>query len=145
MTVTAPTGPLNDNFASRITINALPTGVSGTIVDATKETGEPLHRGLPGGKSIWWSFTANATGRINITATGDVFEPVLAIYTGSDVAALTEVGGDSGQVKGTPKKRVAEIDAISGTAYAIAIDTKDGTAGIVTVVLTGDQGSPRQR
>src|SRR6185503_6704885 len=86
--------PSNDNFASRIVLTGNTVSTTGTTVGATKEAGEPNHAGNSGGHSIWWSWTAPATGDVTIDTTGSSFDTLLAVYTGSSVSALTLVKGD---------------------------------------------------
>lgn len=62
----AQTPPPNDNFIDAISIDSTNTMVLGSNDDATKEPGEPDHAGNPGGKSVWWSWLAPATGYVTI-------------------------------------------------------------------------------
>ncbi len=52
----------NDNFANRASINPLLGPVSDSNQLATVEPGEPLPDGMPGGKSIWFTWHAGFTG-----------------------------------------------------------------------------------
>src|SRR5438552_1669252 len=83
--------PANDNFANRIVLSGNSVGTTGTTVAATKEAGEPNHAGNPGGHSIWWSWTAPATGDVTIDTAGSAFDTLLGVYTGASVSALTLV------------------------------------------------------
>ena len=49
----------NDDFANRASINPLLGPVSDSNQLATVEPGEPLPDGLPGGKSIWFTWHAD--------------------------------------------------------------------------------------
>lgn len=142
VTVTTPAGPLNDAFANRIAILGIPSGISGTNVDATKETGEPKHAGVDGGRSVWWSWTAPASGSVVITAAGDTFEPTLAVYTGASVTTLTEVGGDNGQLISTaPRARTVMFKATKDISYAIAVDAQSGATGKIVVQALSQDGA----
>src|SRR5207237_352764 len=78
--------PPNDAFA-----NATPLGDDhGTVIEsnagATKEPGEPDHAGGRGGTSLWFRWTAPASGQAEFTTDDDrteVADTLLAVYTGS--------------------------------------------------------------
>ena len=88
---TAGAPPVNDNFAGATLITGSSASVSGTNVNATKETGEPNHAGNAGGKSVWWTWTAPASGNVVIDTIGSTFDTLLGVYTGTAVNALTQV------------------------------------------------------
>jgi len=116
--------PVNDDFdnALPLELDTVYTGSpsepfqtsarSGHNWGATKEPGEPNHGGNPGGASVWFTWTAPATGTVEFNVCCFTLE-VLAIYTGDSVGSLTQVaGGHSFQVA-----QVAE-----GVTYRIAVD-----------------------
>jgi hypothetical protein len=84
--------PDNDAFedAQRVSI---PGVYDGNLADATTELGEPDG----GAHSIWYRFKPKRTGKLTVEAAGDS-HPGLAIYTGSDVNRLRQVGGSAGGV-----------------------------------------------
>jgi subtilisin family serine protease len=123
----ASSRPANDDFAAAITIAGAPFTVSGINVDATKEAGEPNHGGDPGGRSVWWSWTAPASGRVLLTTAGSSFSAVLGVYTGTAVGQLTAVASGS---PGT-----AAFDTAAGTQYFIAVDGAGGASGSITLAL----------
>ena len=58
----------------------------------TGEVGEPVSScggGAP--NTAWWKWTAPGSGNVTIDTFGSRFDTVLAVYTGSSVAGLTEV------------------------------------------------------
>src|SRR6266446_9640847 len=55
--------PANDLFANRTFISGTNLLVTGSNIGATGEVGEPMHAGVDGGKSVWWSWTAPFSGR----------------------------------------------------------------------------------
>src|SRR5688572_20662531 len=73
----------NDRFADAQVIS----GSIGTTTDsnngASKEPGEPNHAGEPGGSSIWFRWTAPASGRFSFNTVGSSFDTLLAVYTGT--------------------------------------------------------------
>ena len=83
--------------------------------NADKEEGEPEHAGDPGGASVWYSWTAPATGPVSISTCAG--KPLLVgFYTGASVGALTPVGTHDFATCGVTAKVVA------GTTYRIAVD-----------------------
>ncbi|MEY3033057.1 MAG: hypothetical protein RLZZ622_1532 [Planctomycetota bacterium] len=87
----APSPSPNDAFADRLALEGLNPTATGTNVDATAEAGEPVHHGVDGGKSVWWTWTAPASGTVVIETVGSDFDTVLAVYDGDDVANLTRL------------------------------------------------------
>src|SRR6185503_7193223 len=83
--------PANDNFASRTVLSGNGT-VNSTVVNATKETGEPNHDGNTGGHSVWYEWTAPYSSAVTIQGAGSgTFRILLAAYTGTAVNALTVI------------------------------------------------------
>jgi hypothetical protein len=125
--------PANDAFANAGTIsgNSL-VGITGSNLFATKEAGEPNHVGNPGGRSVWWYWTAPNNGSATITTAGSSFDTLLAVYTGPTVSSLTQVAAndDSGGVTSS-----VNFTAIGGTTYRIAVDGYYAAAGNITLNL----------
>lgn len=119
----------NDAFANAAAIpNTLATGTSsGSSQFASKEAGEPAHAGNAGGKSIWYTWTAPATGNVKFTTAATGFNTLLAVYTGSVVGSLREVASNN---SGTPGSAVG-FSVNAGDSYKIAIDGVGGTGGPV--------------
>ena len=112
--------PANDRFANRITLAGTNITVTGSNVGANKETGEPAHAGNPGGKSVWWTWTAPTNGDVTLTTDDSGFDTLLAVYTGSSVSALNVVAtNDDHGVVVTSRVR---FQAAKGTPYQIAVD-----------------------
>ena len=59
--------PINDDFSKRIKLAGTRISIPSSNAGATKESGEPDHLGNPGGSSIWYSWTAPASGRVTIS------------------------------------------------------------------------------
>jgi trypsin len=96
--------------------------------DATKEPGEPSHAGNPGGRSLWYRWTAPATGPMAVdTCSGD-FDTLIGAYTGTAVGALTTVGGNDDGCSRAGGSR-AVFDALVGQTYRFAVDGKNGASG----------------
>lgn len=122
--------PINDNFANAQVITGTSGTVTGTTVNATKETGEVGH-GDPvnaGGHSIWFSWTAPSTGARTFTTCGSGFDTLLSAYTGTSVIALTFVAGNDDSCS---FQSSITFTATAGTTYRIAVDGFDGASGTV--------------
>jgi len=130
-TGTAP----SDSFAGRTTLSGSSVTASGSNVKATKETGEPRHAGITGGKSVWWTWTAPASGTVTMDTLGSSFDTLLAVYTGTSVSALTAVASnDDSPAGGTVTSKVS-FAATAGTQYQIAVDGYQGASGSITFHL----------
>jgi hypothetical protein len=123
--------PANNAFANAQVIAGTSGSISGRNTDASKENNEPNHAGNSGGRSVWYSWAAPASGPWTFDTVGSGFDTLLAIYTGSSVNALTEVGSNDDSSPGTIS-RVSFI-AAAGTVYRIAIDGRNGDSGNATL------------
>ncbi len=129
--------PINDAFASRLAFTGQSNTVTGHLLGATKEAGEPSD---PFGDSVWWTWTAPVTGVALVNTEGsslvDGFFPTpagLGVYVGSTVSALTTLSADSGQSTLNPSR--VSFPCIAGTAYHIAIKGPSLASGAVVVNL----------
>jgi uncharacterized delta-60 repeat protein/uncharacterized repeat protein (TIGR01451 family) len=99
-----------------------PSGTfSGSNQGATREPGEPNHWTLSGGYSVWHSWTAPYDGLVNFDTVGSYFDTVLAVYTGTNVAALTLIGNND-DFPGIGLMSRVSFNAVAGTEYKIAVD-----------------------
>jgi hypothetical protein len=126
--INAGTPPANDDFADATPIQQiiweLPNGertmlggASGDNWSATSEPGEPIHAGVGGGASAWYRLIAPGAGKVNVsTSFNEHFHPVLAVYTGSAVSALTPIAAT------TESGRPVSFDAEAGEEFHIAVD-----------------------
>ena len=58
--------PTNDAFDAATELSGREASASGTNKDATKEAGEPAHAGKTGGASVWYRWTAPASGKATV-------------------------------------------------------------------------------
>jgi hypothetical protein len=126
----APAIP-NNNFANRKLIGL--TDLIEFNFNTSKEAGEPNHAGNPGGRSLWWTWTAEADGMAVVTTSGSSIDTVLAVYTGEELTSLTQLtsNDDSG---GTLQGRVVFL-ARRGITYQIAVDGFSGAQGRINLSL----------
>jgi hypothetical protein len=91
--ISAYAAPTNDNFADAAPISSVPFSINADTIGATSEADEsnPCGSGY-NPSSVWFSYTPPT----NITLTARViynnFPTVLAVYTGSSLATLVQVG-----------------------------------------------------
>src|SRR4051794_13084368 len=114
-----PANPANDSFAAAQTLSGASGALTANNNGATKEAGEPDHAGDPGGHSLWYRWTAPATGAYEFDVAADYFGALVGIYTGSAVGGLTPVASAAGDEFGGA---TASLGATAGTTYMIAID-----------------------
>ncbi len=109
--------PPNDNFASAEPVAALPFNVGADSSGATLETGEPMPSCGQDtfGKSVWYTFTPANSGSYTVSALSASFSAMIAVYTGSSLSALTEVGCSN------PGTFMLTFQAIAGTTYSIQV------------------------
>jgi Ca2+-binding RTX toxin-like protein len=126
--------PANDNFANALVLGGPPASVLGSNVQATTETGEPIHAGVvPAGPSVWWTWTAASTARVLIDVCATNFDNVLAVYTGTAVGALTPVASDDDDCGLGARVGFA---ASAGTVYKVAVAGFNGSAGSFTLAVS---------
>ncbi|NBV22484.1 MAG: hypothetical protein EBS05_11280 [Proteobacteria bacterium] len=137
-----PTPGGNDLFANRYAITGQTNTSFGFNTNATDEVGEPNHDGNDGGRSIWWSWVAPATGPVTINTVGSSFDTLLGVYLGTNVSALTLVAADTRSADNG--KSVVTFTAIQGVEYQIAVDGFNDGTGAATgrVVLNLRQHPP---
>jgi hypothetical protein len=137
-----PVPPTNDNFAQR-TLLTTSSLVRGHNVGATTEPGEPGS----GGQTVWWRWTAPASGRYRIIASAsgpDYRYLEIDVYEGTALASLNLKGSDTaysvqtnGHYEVTAETR---FNALAGQQFAIVIDGYP--AGLFDLVLLPVPGPP---
>lgn len=137
---TTSSSPRNNSFANRLNISCPSAQITGSNVDATKESGEPNHAGNAGGHSVWWSWTAPASQSVMITTAGSDFNTLLGIYTGTAAGSLTPVASndDENAAGGIRTSRLI-FEASAGTTYHIAVDGRYAASGQIALKLLAYQ------
>jgi hypothetical protein len=137
---------LNDNFGDRITLSGQTNQVTASNVGASKQTGEPAHGGNPGGRSVWWSWTAHITAPVLISTRNSSFDTVLAVYTGTQLSSLGLVAENDDADPSDPiGGSTVFFMATAGQTYQIAVDgyrSSDGSVPEGAIVLRLLQGTP---
>jgi hypothetical protein len=124
----------NDNFANRIALAGANVSATGSNQGASLQTGEPKNAGVTGGKSVWWSWTAPASGSYSFSTAGSSFDTTLGIYTGSSVNALASVASNDDQ-SGSVFTSSLTFSAIAGTTYQISVDGYNGASGQINLAI----------
>jgi hypothetical protein len=133
LVVARPQAPANDNFE-----NAQPVGrpaqITGSTVDATVQPGEPEPAVYGGsGHSVWYKLAA-ATADVVVASTYESANaPIVAVYTGNGVGALTEVGTEGGP---TGPRSTMFFSTRPGTTYYIAVRGHGDGADDFTLSIT---------
>ena len=112
--------PPNDNFASATVLTGDwgSTNVNNSV--ATHEPGEPSHAGFPANASVWYQWTAPSDGEVTLDTIGSSADTVLAVYTGTSLAALNQVAAndDLFPVGGTGTTNIYQINYTSDSSLA---------------------------
>ena len=125
--------PVNDNFANRIVLSGSSVSLTGTNVDSSGEPGEPFHGGSVPDRTVWWTWTAPASGEITIDTIGSNFDTTLGVYTGSAVNSLSTIASNDDTIGLISQVTFA---ATAGTTYQIAVDGFGGSQGLIDLNLT---------
>ena len=111
--------PANDMFGSATNIIGNSGSLTATNVGATKEAGEPDHAGNLGGASVWWVWTAPASGSVTFDTNGTALDTVMGVYQGSAVNQLTAIAEDDDS--GVNYASSVTFSAVSGGVYYIGV------------------------
>ncbi|HVZ64633.1 MAG TPA: PQQ-binding-like beta-propeller repeat protein [Opitutaceae bacterium] len=115
------TVPPNNDFANAQVVSGVSFAVSATNVGATAEAGEPKPSTLGGGHSVWYTWTAPATGHYNLAAYSNVADMIAGVYTGSSVSSLTLVAFNDDSISYDTDSLVS-FNATAGQTYHFLID-----------------------
>ncbi|MDZ8096654.1 MAG: DUF4347 domain-containing protein [Nostoc sp. DedQUE05] len=119
----------NDNFANRIVLSGNSGSSTGNNVGATSESGELIQSGTT--NSVWWSWTAAASGNVVFDTINSGFDTYLSVYTGNAVNSLSLVA-DNDDSNGTSASKVS-FTVTAGTTYHISVDGYQSSTGNITL------------
>jgi hypothetical protein len=104
----------------------------------TTQTGEPnptCGDTSTGSKNTaWWNWTAPGSGTVTIDTVGSNFDTVLAVYTGSSVASLSQVTCND---DGVGLQSRVSFAASAGTTYRVQVDGYGTATGNITLNTNG--------
>lgn len=121
--------PANDNFGASQTISGPTASVSGTTRYATREPNEPDHYPdsnlWSGTHSVWYRWTAPASGSATLDTCTTNIDSLLAVYTGSSLGGLSRIADDNNGCSNGWGSKVT-FNAVAGTTYRIAVADTGG-------------------
>jgi hypothetical protein len=107
---------------------------SGSILGATAQSGEPALARLPATRSVWFTYTAPATGRLVVDTIGSDFNSVLGVYSGTVgvFSSLKLLAANDDIATGNLQSSVS-LPVTSGTTYIIKLDGRKSSTGSYTL------------
>ena len=107
---------------------------SGSILGATAQSGEPALARLPATRSVWFTYTAPATGRLVVDTIGSDFNSVLGVYSGTVgvFSSLKLLAANDDITTGNLQSSVS-LPVTSGTTYIIKLDGRKSSTGSYTL------------
>ncbi len=132
--------PVNDDFSTATPISgATVTRTGDTNLAATLEAGEdPNVATKLGGASVWYRWTAVASGPVVIDTVTSDFDTLLGVYTGSSVGALAPVASNDDRECDVASEDVSSavmFNATAATVYRIRVDGFGGNHGTINLHL----------
>lgn len=104
-----PPVPPNDDFEQRIFLSNSVSKVMGTTVGATAQTNDPVVYLSRGGQTVWYAWTAPATGKLTASANN----LLVGVFSGTNLSKLKTLAGGQGS---------ASLMVTNGLAYVIGVD-----------------------
>ena len=107
---------------------------SGSILGATAQSSEPALARLPATRSVWFTYTAPATGRLVVDTIGSDFNSVLGFYSGTVgvFSSLKLLAANDDIATGNLQSSVS-LPVTSGTTYIIKLDGRKSSSGSYTL------------
>ncbi|HEX8284487.1 MAG TPA: NF038122 family metalloprotease [Pyrinomonadaceae bacterium] len=142
--VFAPPRPSNDSFANAAVAAGASGSAQGDSTWATREAGEPpTQAGFTGDKSVWFAWTAPATGTATFDTEGSSYDTTLGVYTGNSVGTLTACSGcQNDDAESATRSSRVTFDTTAGTVYYIDVDGWNGAYGSVKLNWTSTITQP---
>jgi hypothetical protein len=152
--------PENDNFTGAIEITGSRRTVQGHNVGATEEPGEPdidptWKKTGATNSSVWWKWTAPASGITTVETTGSFIYAELGVYTGTAIGDLLEItkqategsfdNGDTYDERDDLANRKVVFSATVGTTYYFLVNGSSWekeSRGPITLTVNGQPGKP---
>lgn len=121
--------PHNDSFANAEILSGTSGSIRTSNIGGSREPGEPLHAGMPGGRSIWYRWTAPESMPVRFSTQGSEFDTTLAVYRGVLLHQLSLVVANDDTWFGLDSE--VTWNAVEGESYWVAVDGVRGGAGLV--------------
>ncbi len=135
-TVSSITAVLNNESAGATPVGALPAYIVQAVAAATPNAADPLPSCAfeRGNDSVWYSYTADFTGLLDLSTFGSNYDTLLAAYTGATPSAATEAGC-SDDFAGSLYSKMT-LPVVSGQTYKFLISGFNAGTGGSTLVFT---------
>lgn len=129
--------PANDAFARAAAVTGESFSITSSLLNATRESGEPTPTGGVGGHSVWYKWTAPDSRLYHLAAFATQIDTVAAIYTGSSVGSLTAIASNQNS-SSSNSDALVPFNAVAGTTYYFCVDhasTDQSDGGEFTLTL----------
>jgi hypothetical protein len=115
--------PANDNFAEAKDFgSAFPLTTVFSNAEATEEAGDPRVTLSPPEHSVWFRWEAPSDGAVAVDTCRSEFATTLAVFTGSTLSGLTEIGADTNaDGRYCADATGVGFHAVAGTVYSIMV------------------------
>ncbi|MEL0098502.1 MAG: hypothetical protein VW907_02995, partial [Opitutae bacterium] len=126
---------VNDDFAdAKLLIGEKNVRANGSNKNASNEPEEPLHgeHSSPG-NSVWWKWTSERYGKVEVSTAGSSFDTVLAVYQGTSLTNLTLVAANDDDAESRTSR--LSFEAYPQQTYYIAVDGYEFQTGSVSLNL----------
>ncbi len=120
--------PVNDDFPGTQL-----TGTGGTVSASNAQANKQQYEPTPvttGGSSVWYRYTASASGPVSFDTCGSAFDTVLGVYKGTGFAnadgspGLSEVvhNDDSSFCGSASRQSSVSLNGVAATTYYVEVD-----------------------
>jgi hypothetical protein len=143
-------GASNDFFGSPTVLPDICDGfVLSSNVGAGTEPSEPAHAGNAGGASVWFQWTAPATGDpfypVTFNTSSSSFDTLLGVYEGNSIDTVSLLAfNDDARPDLSPNTKTSQLSfmAQAGQTYHILVDgaANNGVAAQGSITLSWDVG-----
>lgn len=126
-------GPANDHFAAAQNISGASGSVQSSNVNATLEPSEPTHARQVGGKSVWFRWIPSSNGRVEFSTANSTFDTLLAVYTGTALANLSEITFNNDETPEQITTSKVSFPVTAGTIYYVAVAGMSASTGSISL------------
>ena len=127
-------GPANNCFASPTSVAASGQTLSQSTTGATTESGEPSPcAGIA--NTVWFTWTPSVSGTATFDTVGSAYDTALAVYTGTSLTGLTNLGCND-DISSTDQDSRLSLSVTAGTNYRIQVGGYQGATGSLTFRVT---------
>lgn len=125
-----PAKPENDDFEDAVNLGQdLSANDIGSNIGGTVQSGEPSPTAEA---SVWYSWTAPATAKVEVNTFGSDFNTSLGIYAGGTMEGLTMIAFNNNS--GGAQSRLV-FPATVGTKYYVVVGGSRGAEGVIDINL----------